>query len=59
MALEAMCKYNKPVNIICCGFNYFKAHKFRSRVIMEFGEPYKIPMEYIELYKKSKRDAIA
>lgn len=59
MALEAMVKYNKPVNIICCGFNYFKAHKFRSRVIMEFGVPYKIPLSYIDDYKKSRRDTIA
>lgn len=51
MALEAMLKYGKPVNIVCCGINYFKAHKFRSRVIMEIGVPFKIPIEFIEKYK--------
>mmetsp|Transcript_5329 Transcript_5329/g.485 ORF Transcript_5329/g.485 Transcript_5329/m.485 type:complete len:92 (+) Transcript_5329:661-936(+) len=59
MALEAMIKYHKPVNIVCCGINYFKAHKFRSRVIMDIGVPYKIPLEFIDKYKKSRRDAIA
>lgn len=48
MAMEAMVKYNKPVNIVCVGINYFKPHKFRSRVIMDIGVPYKIPMEYVE-----------
>lgn len=59
MAMEAMTKYNKPVNIVCCGINYFKGHKFRSKVTMEFGIPYKIPLEFVEEYKKSKRETIA
>lgn len=58
MALEAMVKYGKPVNIVCCGINYFKAHKFRSRVIMEIGVPFKIPLEFINKYKLSRRDTI-
>lgn len=51
MALEAMVKYNRSVNIVCCGLNYFKPHKFRSRVIIEVGVPFKIPLEFIDEYK--------
>lgn len=37
MALGAMQKYGKKVKIVACGLNYFKGHKFRSKVVMEFG----------------------
>lgn len=40
MALGAMDKYNTPVKIVPCGFNYYNPHKFRSKVIMEFGPAY-------------------
>ena len=43
MALGAMEKYNAPVTIVPCGFNYYNPQNFRSKVIMEFGPPYKIP----------------
>ena len=42
MALGAMTKYNKKVCIIACGLNYFGGHRFRSKMIMEFGPPYYI-----------------
>lgn len=59
MALGAMALHNIQVNIVCCGLNYYACDKFRSKVIIEFGQPYKIPMEAAELYKKSKREAIS
>ncbi|EAS02043.2 glycerol-3-phosphate O-acyltransferase (macronuclear) [Tetrahymena thermophila SB210] len=59
MALGAMAQHNIQVNIVCCGLNYYACDKFRSKVIMEFGQPYKIPMEAAETYKKSKREAIS
>lgn len=34
MALGAMAKYGLKVKIITCGFNYFKGHRFRSKVII-------------------------
>lgn len=40
MALGAMKEYGIKVNIVPCGLNYFRPHKFRSKVIMEFGKPY-------------------
>ena len=59
MALGAMEKFNKPVNIVCCGLNYYKGHRFRSKVVIEFSSPFKIPMEFVEKYKTQKRNAIA
>ena len=44
MALGAMHKYNVPVSIVACGLKYFKPHKFRSQVIVEFGKPYTVPL---------------
>lgn len=37
MALGAMAKYNKKVAIITAGLNYFGGHRFRSKMILEFG----------------------
>ena len=58
MALGAMVKYNKSVQIVCCGLNYFGGHRFRSRVIIEIGQPYRIPDELKEMYKVNKRESI-
>lgn len=35
--------------------NYFHAHKFRSRAVVEFGTPLDIPSELVELYRKGER----
>ncbi|KAI9761495.1 MAG: hypothetical protein M4579_001005 [Chaenotheca gracillima] len=48
------------LKIIPCGMNYFHAHKFRSRAVIEFGSPIEVPPELVEMYNKrdTKRDAI-
>ena len=43
------------LKIIPCGMNYFHAHKFRSRAVVEFGNPIDVPIELVELYKKGER----
>ena len=43
------------LKIVPCGMNYFHAHKFRSRAVVEFGPPIEIPKELVELYKKNER----
>ena len=35
--------------------NYFHAHKFRSRAVIEFGPPIEIAPELVEMYKTSER----
>ncbi|KAF2203980.1 hypothetical protein GQ43DRAFT_410480 [Delitschia confertaspora ATCC 74209] len=53
---------NKPdcnLKIIPVGMNYFHAHKFRSRAVIEFGNPLEVPPELVEKYKTGeRRDAI-
>ena len=41
--------------IVPCGMNYFHAHKFRSRAVVEFGTPLDVPMELVEEYKHGDR----
>lgn len=48
------------VTIVPVGMNYFHAHKFRSRAVIEFGSPVAIEPELVEMYKSgNRRDAIA
>lgn len=47
------------LKIVPCGMNYFHAHKFRSRAVVEFGTPLEVPKELVEQYKNgSRRDAV-
>lgn len=51
MALGAMSNDpNCNVTIVPCGMNYFNAHKFRSRAVIEFGNPIEIPKEMVKKY---------
>lgn len=43
------------LKIVPCGMNYFHAHKFRSRAVVEFGNPVDVPKELVELYKRGER----
>jgi glycerol-3-phosphate O-acyltransferase / dihydroxyacetone phosphate acyltransferase len=58
MALGAMSRDpNCKISIIACGLKYFKPHRFRSQVIVEFSTPYRIPTDLVEKYKTNKRAA--
>src|ERR1700709_288292 len=46
---------NSGLKIIPCGMNYFHAHKFRSRAVIEFGTPIEVPRELVELFKQGER----
>ncbi|CUM65434.1 uncharacterized protein PRCAT00003073001 [Priceomyces carsonii] len=41
---------NCNVKIVPCGMNYFNAHKFRSRAVVEFGKPIEVPKTLVEKY---------
>jgi len=60
MALGALVENpNCGVKIVACGMNYFHAHKFRSRAVIEFGAPVEIPAELVEKYRSGeKREAV-
>lgn len=49
------------LSIIPCGMNYFHAHKFRSRAVIEFGRPIHVHPDQVEAYKaggNSRRNAV-
>ncbi|CAG8761234.1 19856_t:CDS:2, partial [Racocetra persica] len=57
MALGAMAAYpGLDVKIVPCGLNYFQAHQFRSRAVIEFGPPISISSELVEKYNKNGLD---
>lgn len=61
MALGAMSHDPKcNVKIVPCGMNYFNAHKFRSRAVIEFGHPIEISRSLVEKYDNpsTHREAI-
>ncbi|KAG0669515.1 hypothetical protein C6P45_003747 [Maudiozyma exigua] len=61
MALGCMDKHpDVNVKIVPCGMNYFHAHRFRSRAVVEFGEPIEISKELIAKYRQpeTNRDAV-
>lgn len=49
------------LKIIPCGLNYFNAHKFRSRAVVEFGDPLDVCSELVSDFRaggEKKREAI-
>jgi len=60
MSLGAMLEKDaQPVHIVPCGLNYYRADRFRSKVVIDFGPSYEVPKELVETYKKSKKEAIS
>jgi len=43
------------LKIVPCGMNYFHAHKFRSRAVVEFGSPLEVPNELVDMYRSGER----
>ncbi|KAJ5732736.1 hypothetical protein N7493_004217 [Penicillium malachiteum] len=43
------------LKIVPTGMNYFHAHKFRSRAVIEFGNPIEVPKELVEQFKRGER----
>lgn len=57
MALGTMAKYpDSPVTIFPVGLNYFKGHRFRSRVFVDIGEPIVVSQELADQYIKGGDD---
>lgn len=59
MALGAMEKYGITVKLVPVAFHNFKQHKFRSQIIMEFGEVYEVPQNIFEAYKSDKKTGVS
>ena len=58
MALGALVQ-GTPVTIVPVGMNYFSAHKFRSRAVIEFGDAVNVSAGTIHDFQNGKkREAI-
>ncbi|EEB08170.1 glycerol-3-phosphate O-acyltransferase [Schizosaccharomyces japonicus yFS275] len=58
MALGALAENpDLDLKIVPCGMNYFHPHRFRSRAVLEFGDPFTVPRELVELYKNGSRSS--
>ncbi|KAK3110819.1 Glycerol-3-phosphate/dihydroxyacetone phosphate acyltransferase [Teratosphaeriaceae sp. CCFEE 6253] len=56
MALGALAENpDCGVTIVPVGLNYFHAHKFRSRAVIEFGYPITVDDELVQQYKNGDR----
>lgn len=56
MALGALAESpDCGLKIVPVGMNYFHAHKFRSRAVVEFGSPFEIPRQWVEMYQNNQR----
>lgn len=56
MALGALVNDpNSGLTIVPCGMNYFHAHKFRSRAVIEFGNPVEVDPELVKMYASGER----
>ncbi|PVU92109.1 hypothetical protein BB559_003840 [Furculomyces boomerangus] len=44
------------INIVPAGLNYFHPSKFRSRAVIEFGNPITVDPELVEMFKKGGED---
>ena len=56
MALGSLAENSDSgLKIVPCGMNYFHAHKFRSRAVVEFGTPIEVSKDLIDAYRAGER----
>jgi 1-acyl-sn-glycerol-3-phosphate acyltransferase len=58
IALESAARGAVKVTIIPCGLNYMHRHRFRSQVLIEFGEPIVIEGEWLDRFREDERGTV-
>jgi len=58
IALSVAQRGKAKVTIVPCGLNYMHRHRFRSQVLIEFGEPIIVGGEWLEDFKSDERDTV-
>jgi len=58
IALAVAARGKVQIKMIPVGLNYIHRHRFRSQVLIEFGEPIVIDDEWIRSYKLDERQAV-
>lgn len=56
MAIKTATLYNVPVQFAPCGLNYWRSHKLRSRLVVEYGKPFGIDEKVANDYKEGKKE---
>lgn len=52
MALATLATHpGLDLHIVPCGLNYFHPHQFRSRAVIEYGQPFQVPAELVQQFK--------
>jgi 1-acyl-sn-glycerol-3-phosphate acyltransferase len=57
VALAVAARGKVDVMIIPCGLNYIHRHRFRSQVLIEFGDPIKIDEKWLQEYRQGEFEA--
>jgi len=58
VALAVAARGKVQIKIVPCGLNYIHRHRFRSQVLIEFGEPIIIDDEWIQSYMQDERQSV-
>ncbi len=58
IALEVAARGRVEVSIVPCGLNYIHRHRFRSRVLIEFGEPIVIGEQWAAAFRQDARATV-
>jgi 1-acyl-sn-glycerol-3-phosphate acyltransferase len=58
IALSVAERGKAKVTIIPCGLNYIHRHRFRSQVLIEFGEPIVVDGDWIDDFRRDERATV-
>ena len=58
IALAVTARGNTGVKIIPCGLNYIHRHRFRSQVMIEFGEPIEIDDQWVRDFEEDEQATV-
>lgn len=58
IALSVAARRKTSVTIIPCGLNYMHRHRFRSQVLIEFGQAIVIDDKWLHDYKKDEQETV-
>ena len=58
IALSVAARGKVKVTIIPCGLNYIHRHRFRSQVLIEFGEPIVVGAEWIDEFNSDEQSTV-
>jgi glycerol-3-phosphate O-acyltransferase/dihydroxyacetone phosphate acyltransferase len=58
IALSVTARGKTSVKIVPCGLNYIHRHRFRSQVLIEFGQPIVIDEKWLRDYEKNEEETV-